>query len=45
MTSGFRQTFSDWLEQRLSAELYINPQDSGAGSRRCTRGSASNRCT
>ncbi|MBC3361812.1 FtsX-like permease family protein [Pseudomonas sp. SWRI154] len=26
MTSGFRQTFSDWLEQRLSAELYINPQ-------------------
>ncbi|XXE67543.1 FtsX-like permease family protein [Pseudomonas sp. R1-6] len=26
MTSGFRQTFSDWLEQRLTAELYINPQ-------------------
>ncbi|MCX7080745.1 MAG: ABC transporter permease, partial [Pseudomonas sp.] len=25
MTAGFRQTFSDWLEQRLSAELYINP--------------------
>lgn len=27
MTSGFRQTFSDWLEQRLTAELYINPAD------------------
>ena len=26
MTSGFRQTFSDWLEQRLTAELYISPQ-------------------
>ena len=26
MTGGFRQTFSDWLEQRLSAELYISPQ-------------------
>jgi len=26
MTAGFRQTFADWLEQRLSAELYINPQ-------------------
>jgi putative ABC transport system permease protein len=26
MTSGFRQTFSNWLEQRLTAELYINPQ-------------------
>ncbi len=25
MTAGFRQTFSDWLEQRLTAELYINP--------------------
>jgi putative ABC transport system permease protein len=25
MTSGFRQTFTQWLEQRLSAELYINP--------------------
>jgi putative ABC transport system permease protein len=25
MTAGFRQTFDDWLEQRLSAELYINP--------------------
>ncbi|WP_149086337.1 FtsX-like permease family protein [Pseudomonas prosekii] len=27
MTAGFRQTFSDWLEQRLTAELYINPQN------------------
>lgn len=25
MTAGFRQTFDDWLEQRLSAELYLNP--------------------
>ncbi|QJI28330.1 FtsX-like permease family protein [Pseudomonas sp. ADAK18] len=27
MTSGFRQTFSNWLEQRLTAELYVNPQN------------------
>ena len=27
MTAGFRQTFSDWLEQRLTAELYVNPQN------------------
>ena len=26
MTAGFRQTFSDWLEQRLIAELYVNPK-------------------
>ncbi|MBP5055531.1 ABC transporter permease [Pseudomonas chlororaphis] len=26
MTAGFRQTFADWLDQRLSAELYVNPQ-------------------
>ncbi len=26
MTAGFRQTFSDWLEQRLAAELYVNPE-------------------
>jgi putative ABC transport system permease protein len=26
MTAGFRQTFSDWLEQRLTAELYVNPE-------------------
>ncbi|CAI8722085.1 putative ABC transport system permease protein [Pseudomonas sp. IT-P44] len=27
MTAGFRQTFSNWLEQRLTAELYVNPQN------------------
>jgi len=27
MISGFRQTFGDWLEQRLTAELYVNPQN------------------
>ncbi|MGE8412438.1 MAG: ABC transporter permease [Pseudomonas sp.] len=27
MTAGFRQTFGDWLEQRLSADLYINPRN------------------
>jgi len=27
MTAGFRQTFSGWLEQRLTAELYVNPQN------------------
>lgn len=27
MTAGFRQTFSDWLEQRLTAELYVTPQN------------------
>lgn len=27
MTSGFRQTFNNWLEQRLTAELYLNPQN------------------
>ena len=27
MTSGFRQTFSSWLEQRLAAELYVTPVD------------------
>src|SRR3546814_20065041 len=25
MTNGFRHTFSDWLEQRLTAELYTRP--------------------
>ena len=25
MTSGFRATFGSWLEQRLSAELYVSP--------------------
>ena len=27
MTSGFRLTFSNWLEQRLTAELYLNPHN------------------
>ncbi|MCX4218925.1 MULTISPECIES: FtsX-like permease family protein [unclassified Pseudomonas] len=27
MTAGFRQTFDDWLEQRLTAELYLNPSN------------------
>lgn len=26
MTSGFRQTFGNWLEQRLTAEVYVTPQ-------------------
>ncbi|WP_430515929.1 ABC transporter permease [Pseudomonas fluorescens] len=26
MTSGFRQTFNHWLEQRLTSELYVSPQ-------------------
>lgn len=27
MTEGFRRTFSGWLDQRLSAELYLAPRD------------------
>ncbi len=27
MTEGFRQTFVGWLDQRLSAELYLSPRD------------------
>lgn len=27
MTAGFRETFSNWLEQRLTAELYVNPRN------------------
>ncbi len=27
MTAVFRQTFNDWLEQRLTAELYLNPSN------------------
>lgn len=27
MTEGFRQTFTGWLDQRLSAELYLAPRD------------------
>lgn len=31
MTEGFRQTFVGWLDQRLSAELYITPRDTAQG--------------
>lgn len=31
MTSGFRQTFLGWLDQRLSAELYVTPHDTAQG--------------
>jgi putative ABC transport system permease protein len=31
MTEGFRRTFVSWLDQRLSADLYLNPRDSGQG--------------
>ncbi|HKS15657.1 MAG TPA: FtsX-like permease family protein [Pseudomonas sp.] len=27
MTEGFRKTFLGWLDQRLSAELYVTPRD------------------
>ncbi|MBA1203231.1 FtsX-like permease family protein [Pseudomonas capeferrum] len=27
MTEGFRKTFNGWLDQRLSASLYVTPQD------------------
>lgn len=27
MTEGFRRTFTGWLDQRLSADLYITPRD------------------
>ncbi|WP_137886765.1 FtsX-like permease family protein [Pseudomonas sp. 2FE] len=27
MTEGFRKTFGGWLDQRLAAELYLNPRD------------------
>ena len=27
MTLGFRQTFVGWLDQRLSADLYLAPRD------------------
>ena len=27
MTEGFRKTFSGWLDQRLSADLYLTPHD------------------
>nr|WP_314494384.1 ABC transporter permease [uncultured Pseudomonas sp.] len=28
MTEGFRRTFTGWLDQRLSADLYLTPRDS-----------------
>ena len=31
MTAGFRQTFMGWLDQRLSAELYVTPHDNRQG--------------
>ncbi len=31
MTEGFRQTFLGWLDQRLSADLYVTPRDSAQG--------------
>lgn len=27
MTEGFRKTFTGWLDQRLSADLYVTPRD------------------
>ncbi|NBA93479.1 FtsX-like permease family protein [Pseudomonas sp. R5(2019)] len=29
MTEGFRKTFIGWLDQRLSADLYLSPRDTG----------------
>jgi len=31
MTEGFRQTFTGWLERRLSADLFITPRDTAQG--------------
>ncbi len=31
MTEGFRKTFVGWLDQRLAADLYLNPRDSAQG--------------
>ncbi|OZI19163.1 ABC transporter permease [Bordetella genomosp. 9] len=31
MTDGFRKTFVSWLDQRLSADIYLNPRDSAQG--------------
>lgn len=33
MTEGFRGTFLGWLDQRLSADLYISPQDTAQATR------------
>ena len=31
MTEGFRKTFVGWLDQRLSADLYVSPSDTAQG--------------
>jgi putative ABC transport system permease protein len=31
MTDSFRTTFVSWLDQRLSADIYLNPRDSAQG--------------
>jgi putative ABC transport system permease protein len=31
MTESFRTTFVSWLDQRLSADIYVNPRDSTQG--------------
>jgi putative ABC transport system permease protein len=31
MTEGFRKTFLGWLDQRLSADMYVNPGDTAQG--------------
>ncbi|ANN69689.1 FtsX-like permease family protein [Bordetella bronchialis] len=31
MTEGFRKTFTGWLDQRLSADIYVTPRDSAQG--------------
>ncbi|MFJ4385307.1 FtsX-like permease family protein [Pseudomonas sp. NPDC089408] len=31
MTEGFRKTFVSWLDQRLSADLYVSPRDTDQG--------------
>ena len=33
MTEGFRQTFTGWLDQRLSADLYLAPRDTAEAER------------
>src|SRR5690606_7465445 len=31
MTAGFERTFIQWLDQRLAADLYVAPRDTGPG--------------
>lgn len=31
MTAGFERTFIQWLDQRLAADLYVTPRDTGHG--------------